>query len=115
MTISLSVILMETTGVESSFFFPLIIALITAKWVGDYFNEGIYDTQIQVNHVPMLTWEPLPQYKGLKAHDILSSPVVCIKLRDSAHYIYKMLKKCDHNGFPVVDSVHGVRILKVSI
>nr|XP_017008425.2 LOW QUALITY PROTEIN: H(+)/Cl(-) exchange transporter 7 [Drosophila takahashii] len=109
MTISLSVILMETTGVESSFFFPLIIALITAKWVGDYFNEGIYDTQIQVNHVPLLTWEPLPQYKGLTAHEILSNPVVCIKLRDSAHYIYKMLKKCDHNGFPVVDDVQGDR------
>ncbi|XP_017027036.1 H(+)/Cl(-) exchange transporter 7 [Drosophila kikkawai] len=109
MTISLSVILMETTGIESSFFFPLIIALISAKWVGDYFNEGIYDTQIQVNHVPMLPWEPLPQYKGLTAKEILSSPVVCIKLRDSAHYIYKVLKKCDHNGFPVVDNVIGDR------
>ncbi|KAH8254695.1 hypothetical protein KR032_011697 [Drosophila birchii] len=109
MTISLSVILMETTGIESSFFFPLIIALISAKWVGDYFNEGIYDTQIQVNHVPMLPWEPLPQYKGLTAKEILSSPVVCIKLRDSAHYIYRMLKKCDHNGFPVVDNVIGDR------
>ncbi|SPP74226.1 H(+)/Cl(-) exchange transporter 7 [Drosophila guanche] len=109
MTISLSVILMETTGVETSFFFPLIIALISAKWVGDYFNEGIYDTQIEVNHVPMLPWEPLPQYKGLRAREILSSPVVCIKLRDSAHYIYNVLKKCDHNGFPVVDDVKGVR------
>ncbi|KAH8290536.1 hypothetical protein KR054_003787 [Drosophila jambulina] len=109
MTISLSVILMETTGIESSFFFPLIIALISAKWVGDYFNEGIYDTQIQVNHVPMLPWEPLAQYKGLTAKEILSSPVVCIKLRDSAHYIYKVLKKCDHNGFPVVDKVIGNR------
>ncbi|XP_017123286.1 H(+)/Cl(-) exchange transporter 7 [Drosophila elegans] len=109
MTISLSVILMETTGVESSFFFPLIIALISAKWVGDYFNEGIYDTQIQENHVPLLTWEPLPQYKGLTAQKILSSPVVCIKLRDSAHYIYSMLKKCEHNGFPVVDDVQGDR------
>ncbi|XP_052840572.1 H(+)/Cl(-) exchange transporter 7 [Drosophila gunungcola] len=109
MTISLSVILMETTGVESSFFFPLIIALISAKWVGDYFNEGIYDTQIQENHVPLLTWEPLPQYKGLTAQKILSSPVVCIKLRDSAHYIYSMLNKCEHNGFPVVDDVQGDR------
>ncbi|KAH8401806.1 hypothetical protein KR009_008041 [Drosophila setifemur] len=109
MTISLSVILMETTGIESSFFFPLIIALISAKWVGDYFNEGIYDTQIEVNHVPMLPWEPLPKYKGLAARELLSSPVVCIKLRDSAHYIYKVLKKCDHNGFPVVDDVQGDR------
>lgn len=109
MTISLSVILMETTGVETSFFFPLIIALISAKWVGDYFNEGIYDTQIEVNHVPILPWEPMPQYKGLTAREIMSSPVVCIKLRDKAHYIYKVLKKCDHNGFPVVDDVRDDR------
>lgn len=108
MTISLSVILMETTGVETSFFFPLIIALISAKWVGDYFNDGIYDTVIEVNHVPMLPWEPLPQYKGLTAEAILSKPVVCIKLRDRAHYIYKVLQKCNHNGFPVVDDVQGV-------
>ncbi|EDW09284.1 H(+)/Cl(-) exchange transporter 7 [Drosophila mojavensis] len=109
MTISLSVILMETTGVETSFFFPLIIALISAKWVGDYFNDGIYDTVIEVNHVPMLPWEPLPQYKGLTAQAILSKPVVCIKLRDRAHYIYEVLHKCNHNGFPVVDDVEGDR------
>ncbi|XP_023179605.2 H(+)/Cl(-) exchange transporter 7 [Drosophila hydei] len=109
MTISLSVILMETTGVETSFFFPLIIALISAKWVGDYFNDGIYDTVIEVNHVPMLPWEPLPQYKGLTAEAILSKPVVCIKLRDRAHYIYKVLQKCNHNGFPVVDDVQDDR------
>ncbi|KAH8415913.1 hypothetical protein KR222_003522, partial [Zaprionus bogoriensis] len=105
MTISLSVILMETTGIETSFFFPLIIALISAKWVGDYFNEGIYDTVIEVNNVPMLPWEPLPQYKGLTANEILSKPVVCIKLVDSAHYIYEVLRRCQHNGFPVVDNV----------
>lgn len=117
MTISLSVILMETTGIETSFFFPLIIALISAKWVGDSFNEGIYDTVIEVNKVPMLPWEPLPQYKGLTANEILSKPVICIKLVDSAHYIYEMLIKCQHNGFPVVDNVVGVSfsILQYSI
>ncbi|KAH8371896.1 hypothetical protein KR093_009264, partial [Drosophila rubida] len=108
MTISLSVILMETTGIETSFFFPLIIALISAKWVGDYFNEGIYDTVIEVNNVPMLPWEPLPQYKGLTANEIMSKPVICIKRVDKAHYIYEVLRKCEHNGFPVVDNVEGV-------
>ncbi|XP_037821319.1 H(+)/Cl(-) exchange transporter 7 [Lucilia sericata] len=107
MTISLTVILMETTGIETSFFFPLIITLISAKWVGDYFNEGIYDIQIEVNHVPMLPWEPLPHYMGLKASNIMSSPVVCIKLRDKANYIYDILNRYKHNGFPVVEDVEG--------
>lgn len=108
MTISLTVILMETTGIETSFFFPLIITLISAKWVGDYFNEGIYDIQVKVNHVPMLPWEPLPHYMGLKASNIMSSPVVCIKLRDKSKYIYDILNRYKHNGFPVVDDVEGV-------
>ncbi|KAM7345339.1 chloride channel protein 7 [Cochliomyia hominivorax] len=105
MTISLTVILMETTGIETSFFFPLIITLISAKWVGDYFNKGIYDIQIEVNHVPMLPWEPLPHTMGLKASNIMSSPVICIKLRDKANYIYNILYRYKHNGFPVVEDV----------
>ncbi|XP_030387065.1 H(+)/Cl(-) exchange transporter 7 [Scaptodrosophila lebanonensis] len=109
MTISLSVILMETTCIEPSFFFPLIITLISAKWVGDYFNEGLYDIQIEVNHVPVLPWEPLPQYKGLTAREILSKPVICIKLHDSAQYIYDVLSSSNHNGFPVVDDVKDDR------
>ncbi|XP_055919350.1 H(+)/Cl(-) exchange transporter 7 [Eupeodes corollae] len=107
MTISLSVILIETTGVETIFFFPLIITLITAKWVGDYFNEGIYDIQIHVNNVPILPWEPKRSHQGLIASKIMSSPVVCIKLRDKADHIYKILKNCNHNGFPVVEDVQG--------
>lgn len=107
MTISLSVILIETTGVETVFFFPLIITIICAKWVGDYFNEGIYDIQIHTNHVPILPWEPTHSHLGLTASKIMSSPVVCIKLRDKANYIYDILKKCNHNGFPVVEDVEG--------
>ncbi|XP_075165788.1 chloride channel protein 7 [Haematobia irritans] len=107
MTISLTVILLETTGIATSFVFPLIVTLISAKWIGDLFNEGIYDIQIKSNHVPMLPWEPLPHYTGLKASNIMSSPVVCIKLRDKSKYIYDILTRYQHNGFPVVEDVQG--------
>jgi chloride channel 7 len=29
-----------------------------AKWVGDYFSEGIYDMAIGIRHIPYLSWEP---------------------------------------------------------
>lgn len=50
MTLSLTAILIETTG-NVSFSLPLIVTFICAKWTGDLFTEGIYDTQIAVSKV----------------------------------------------------------------
>lgn len=107
MTISLTAILIETTG-NISFALPLIITLISAKWSGDLFNEGIYDTQIAISRVPMLPWRVKRTIRTLKASEIMSHPPVCIRLREKVGYIAEMLQKCSHNGFPVVDAPEGV-------
>lgn len=104
MTISLAVIIMETTG-NIFFVFPIIITLTTAKWIGDFFNEGIYDSQIKENRVPMLPWQTPFRYVNLKARKIMSSPVVCVKLCENLNYILRILNETSHNGFPVVDQV----------
>ena len=59
MTISLTVILIEATG-NLTYGFPIMVVLMVAKWVGDYFNEGIYDIHIQLAGVPLLSWDPPP-------------------------------------------------------
>lgn len=102
MTISLSVILIESTG-NISFALPLIVTLISAKWMGDYFNDGIYDTQINIWRVPFLPWDLKPFYQRLNARHIMSSPVVCIRVKERATKIYAILKRYPHNGFPVVE------------
>lgn len=102
MTISLTVILIESTG-NISFALPLIITLISAKWMGDYFNEGIYDIQIAVSKVPMLPWVVDPSLRWKTANQIMSTNPVCIRMQESVSFIVDLLKKNTHNGFPVID------------
>lgn len=104
MTLSLSVILIESTG-NISFALPLIITLISAKWMGDYFNEGIYDTNIEVAKVPMLPWYPQKSAEGLQVRQIMNNPPVCVRVKESSSTIVHILKTYSYNGFPVVDEI----------
>ncbi|KAJ8979965.1 hypothetical protein NQ317_013713 [Molorchus minor] len=102
MTISLTVIIMETTG-NITFALPLILTLIAAKWTGDFFNEGIYDTLIQLSGVPLLPWEPPPLAHNIYASEVMSHPVVTLQCVENVGHIVELLKLSSYNGFPVVD------------
>ncbi len=56
MTVSLTVILIESTD-EIEYGLPLLVALMVAKWVGDLFNEGLYDIHIELREIPLLGWD----------------------------------------------------------
>lgn len=104
MTISLAVIIIETTG-NIWFALPIIVTLTSAKWMGDYFNEGIYDTQIKVSKVPILPWHTPLKKVNMKAKKIMSENVVCVRKRESVEHIVHILRSTTFNGFPVVDLV----------
>ena len=54
MTVSLVVIMYELTG-GLFYIVPLMVATMTAKWIGDAFgHEGIYDLHIKFNNYPFL-------------------------------------------------------------
>ena len=54
MTVSLVVIMYELTG-GLLYIVPLMVATMTAKWIGDAFgHEGIYDLHIKLNNYPFL-------------------------------------------------------------
>lgn len=102
MTISLTVILIETTG-NLSFGLPIMITLFVAKWVGDYFIEGIYDIHIELSKVPFLDWEPPGDGSRIYASEVMHSPVVTLKTTETVSNILQVLSNTTHNGFPVVD------------
>ncbi|KAI4493606.1 hypothetical protein M0804_001782 [Polistes exclamans] len=102
MTISLTAILIEATqGI--SFGLPVIIVLISAKWVGDFFNEGIYDIHIQMAGIPLLPWEAPPLSNNIYASEIMNHPVTTFKTVENVGHILELLKCVTYNGFPVVD------------
>ncbi|KAJ8318965.1 hypothetical protein KUTeg_004056 [Tegillarca granosa] len=66
MTISLTVIIVEASG-NITFGLPVMIVLMVAKWIGDLFNEGIYDMHIHLQGVPLLGWEPSSMLSNINA------------------------------------------------
>ncbi|KAI5723524.1 hypothetical protein M8J76_007564 [Diaphorina citri] len=102
MTISLTIILIEATG-NISFGLPLMLTLITAKWIGDFFTEGLYDIHIQLSGIPLLAWDPPPLSSNITARIVKSHPVICLRPLETVGNIIDVLKATSHNGFPIVD------------
>uniref|UniRef100_A0A671PJK6 Chloride channel protein n=1 Tax=Sinocyclocheilus anshuiensis TaxID=1608454 RepID=A0A671PJK6_9TELE len=103
MTLSLTVILVEATG-SVTYGFPIMLVLMTAKIVGDYFIEGLYDVHIKLQSVPFLHWEAPPTSHWLTAREVMSSPVTCFNRVEKVGRIVDVLSNTstNHNGFPVV-------------
>ena len=57
---------------------PLVLSVLPARWVGNLYNEGIYDTTIRLRQIPFLENSP-PEVAGqLKATDIMSPNPLCL-------------------------------------
>uniref|UniRef100_A0A8C4PZB8 Chloride channel protein n=1 Tax=Eptatretus burgeri TaxID=7764 RepID=A0A8C4PZB8_EPTBU len=109
MTLSLTVIIMEATG-NVSYGLPIMLVLMTAKWVGDFFIEGLYDIHIKLQSVPFLDWEPpATSHSHIASSDVMSHPVVCFQRIEKVGHVVDLLSDatCNHNGFPVVDEQDG--------
>ena len=76
MTVSLTVILIESTD-EIEYGLPLLVTLMTAKWIGDLFNEGLYDIHIEVREIPLLGWdspEKMDRYNSMRPFFLFVCP-----------------------------------------
>lgn len=102
MTISLTVIIIEATG-AISFGLPIMICLMTSKWIADWFIDGLYDLAIHMSNVPFLGWNPPVKSYSIYATDVMSPNVVVLKTTETVGNLIRILKATTHNGFPVVD------------
>jgi len=104
MTISLTVIVIECTG-DITFGIPIMLSLIIAKWMGDFFNPGIYDLHIEIMGIPLLPWTPPEMTNTVTASEVMSTPVVCFRTMENIGRIVNILQdeEDSHNGFPVVE------------
>ncbi|KAM4631702.1 H(+)/Cl(-) exchange transporter 7-like [Discoglossus pictus] len=105
MTLSLTVIMVEATG-NVTYGFPIMLVLMTAKIVGDYFVEGLYDLHIKLQSVPFLHWEAPVTSHSLTAREVMSTPVTCLRRKEKVGIIVDILSdtSSNHNGFPVVEN-----------
>ena len=90
----------EATG-NLTYGFPIMVVLMVAKWVGDYFNEGIYDIHIQVGWarwathppqlagVPLLSWDPPPLSATTYASEVMSHPVVTLSVNEKVREVLR--------------------------
>ncbi|KAJ3601567.1 hypothetical protein NHX12_032535 [Muraenolepis orangiensis] len=103
MTLSLTVIMIEATG-NVTYGLPIMLVLMTAKLVGDYFEEGLYDIHIKLQSVPFVHSEPPATSHWLTAREVMSSPVTSFSRIEKVGTIVDLLSNTstNHNGFPVV-------------
>ena len=102
LSLSMTIILLEATG-NAFFSLPLMVTLMTARFVGDALSPGLYETQLAVRAWPVLEERlPKPQCYSLRACDVMSSPPLVLPEVETAGAIQRLLLSCSHGGFPVV-------------
>jgi chloride channel 7 len=108
MTISLTVILLEATG-DMQYVLPLMLTLMSARFTGNVFNEGLYDIHIKLKNIPFLEPEvpPIAERNEIVAGQVMSTEVKCLRPVERAGVVYDLLRSCSHGTFPIVDTESG--------
>ncbi|EDO33333.1 predicted protein [Nematostella vectensis] len=116
MTVSLVVIMFELTG-GLTYIVPLMVAIMTSKWVGDAFiKEGIYDGHIHLNGYPFL------DNKEEFTHTTQASDVMRPRKHDPALScitqdeftvgdLEQLLDETEFKGFPVIVDKESQRLV----
>jgi chloride channel 7 len=103
MTLALTVILIESTA-NTSYGLPLMMSLLTAKWVGDLFNHGALEITIEAKRIPLLGWDAPFTFRKFRARHVMQPHPVCLPAMVSVSRVIDTLSSNTHNGFPVLNA-----------
>ncbi|XP_071490057.1 chloride channel protein C-like [Diadema antillarum] len=108
LTMSLTVIMMEITN-DIQFLLPIMVAIMVAKWVGDFITHPLYHALLEVKCIPFLDEEPVIMHEGknvnlelYQSRHAMASPVRTVQPRMTVSDLAMLLLETDHGGFPVV-------------
>eukprot|EP00106_Octopus_bimaculoides_P010912 XP_014778354.1 PREDICTED: chloride channel protein D-like isoform X1 [Octopus bimaculoides] len=107
LTMAVTIIMIEITN-DVQFIIPIMLSILIAKWIGDYFTHPIYHATLELKCIPFLRAEPhlVIASKRLNAElytalDVMASPVVTVYPKQSVYKAAKILLNTTHSGFPV--------------
>ncbi|KAL8566320.1 hypothetical protein ACOMHN_050438 [Nucella lapillus] len=100
-TISLTVIIVECTG-DISFGLCIMITLVISKWVGDYFTTGLYDMNVEVSGIPLLSYEPPPLSDNVRVSELMSHPLLVMYPKEKVGHVLEILENETFHGFPII-------------
>ncbi|XP_060098955.1 chloride channel protein C-like [Heteronotia binoei] len=108
LTISLTVIMVEITNDVQSLLL-IMLAVMVAKMVGDWFNMSLYSSLLKLKCIPYLDAEPFVcQRKNwlnlelFAASDVMKPSVKVLHLKENVAFLAQLLTNTSHSGFPVV-------------
>ncbi|KAH1177666.1 chloride channel protein C-like [Mauremys mutica] len=108
LTISLTVIMVEITNDVQSLLL-VMLAVMVAKMIGDWFNMSLYSSLLKLKGIPYLDSEPLASHKKNRlnlelffARDVMEPCVRVLHLRENIASLAQLIASTSHGGFPVV-------------
>nr|XP_014432999.2 chloride channel protein C-like [Pelodiscus sinensis] len=108
LTISLTVIMVEITNDVQSLLL-VMLAVMVAKMIGDWFNTSLYSSLLKLKCIPYLDSEPLASHRKKRlnlelffARDVMEPYVRFLHLRENIASLAQLLVSTSHGGFPVV-------------
>lgn len=109
LTMSLTVIMMEITN-DIQFLLPIMVAVMVAKWVGDFVTHPLYHALLELKCIPFLDSEPVIVHEGkdiinlelYTAKHIMTHHPITLHAHEPVKTIAQYLLDTTHGGFPVV-------------